>query len=110
MPASSSDADKLIRSPLRGRMRQANERRRRRLEEALAPPTNATRAPVEAPAPTVGAALDASSGPASATAAPAPRLESELGEATYTCSCGFVFNAAVLTSVSCPHCGDAQAW
>jgi hypothetical protein len=30
--------------------------------------------------------------------------------ALYTCQCGFVFEAAVSTSVGCPHCGDAQAW
>ena len=31
-------------------------------------------------------------------------------QAMYTCHCGFVFEAAVSTSVGCPHCGDAQAW
>lgn len=31
-------------------------------------------------------------------------------QALYTCSCGFVFHAAVSTSVGCPHCGDTQAW
>jgi hypothetical protein len=30
--------------------------------------------------------------------------------AMYTCHCGFVFKAAVSTSVDCPHCGDTQAW
>lgn len=30
--------------------------------------------------------------------------------ACYTCSCGLVFQAAVSTSVSCPHCGTDQAW
>ena len=30
--------------------------------------------------------------------------------ALYSCSCGFVFEAAVSTSVDCPHCGGAQAW
>jgi len=30
--------------------------------------------------------------------------------ALYTCSCGFVFEAEVSTSVGCPHCGVAQAW
>jgi hypothetical protein len=30
--------------------------------------------------------------------------------ALYTCSCGFVFTAAVSTSVGCPHCGSGQAW
>jgi hypothetical protein len=30
--------------------------------------------------------------------------------ALYSCSCGFVFEAPVSTSVDCPHCGGAQAW
>jgi len=30
--------------------------------------------------------------------------------ATYHCSCGFVFQADVSTSVACPHCGGGQAW
>jgi hypothetical protein len=30
--------------------------------------------------------------------------------ATYTCPCGYVFEAAVSTSVGCPHCGAGQAW
>jgi hypothetical protein len=30
--------------------------------------------------------------------------------ATYSCSCGFIFKAAVTTSVGCPHCGSSQAW
>jgi hypothetical protein len=30
--------------------------------------------------------------------------------ATYSCGCGFVFTAAVTTSVGCPHCGTDQAW
>ncbi len=30
--------------------------------------------------------------------------------ALYTCGCGYVFNAPVSTSVSCPHCGTDQAW
>ncbi len=33
-----------------------------------------------------------------------------LDYASYTCQCGYVFAAAVTTSVTCPHCGDAQAW
>jgi hypothetical protein len=31
-------------------------------------------------------------------------------EASYECSCGYVFEAAVSTSVTCPHCGAGQAW
>jgi hypothetical protein len=30
--------------------------------------------------------------------------------AVYTCSCGYVFEADVTTSVTCPHCGSGQAW
>jgi hypothetical protein len=30
--------------------------------------------------------------------------------ATYHCSCGYVFEAHVSTSVDCPHCGSSQAW
>jgi hypothetical protein len=30
--------------------------------------------------------------------------------AFYTCSCGYAFDAAVTTSVTCPHCGAGQAW
>jgi DNA-directed RNA polymerase subunit RPC12/RpoP len=29
---------------------------------------------------------------------------------TYACACGYVFEAAVSTSVACPHCGAGQAW
>jgi len=31
-------------------------------------------------------------------------------QAQYTCGCGFVFDAAVSTTVACPHCGCGQAW
>ena len=30
--------------------------------------------------------------------------------ACYECGCGYVFSASVSTSVSCPHCGQGQAW
>jgi rubrerythrin len=30
--------------------------------------------------------------------------------AMYTCSCGYVFEAKVSTSVACPNCGAGQAW
>lgn len=33
-----------------------------------------------------------------------------LDRAHYTCACGYAFDAPVSTSVSCPHCGSAQAW
>jgi hypothetical protein len=30
--------------------------------------------------------------------------------ACYACQCGYVFAAAVSTTVECPHCGASQAW
>ncbi len=30
--------------------------------------------------------------------------------ASYSCQCGYMFCAAVSTTVSCPHCGSLQAW
>ncbi len=62
-----------------------------------------------------------------APAAPAPAAEPHHGDdladerrmresggpddrAMYTCSCGYVFEADVSTSVTCPHCGTGQAW
>jgi hypothetical protein len=33
-----------------------------------------------------------------------------IDRASYACGCGLVFEAPVSTTVSCPHCGDAQAW
>jgi hypothetical protein len=30
--------------------------------------------------------------------------------AYYRCGCGFQFDAAVSTSVHCPHCGSDQSW
>jgi hypothetical protein len=52
-------------------------------------------------------------------AAPAPDLSHERrlresggprDRATYSCVCGYVFEADVTTSVTCPHCGSGQAW
>ena len=44
----------------------------------------------------------------------APSRERDAGgpedTARYHCHCGYVFDAAVSASVSCPHCGSAQAW
>jgi hypothetical protein len=33
-----------------------------------------------------------------------------IDNASYSCSCGFVFAASVSTTVRCPHCGADQAW
>jgi hypothetical protein len=30
--------------------------------------------------------------------------------ASYACCCGYLFDASVSTTVSCPHCGADQAW
>jgi hypothetical protein len=30
--------------------------------------------------------------------------------ATYSCSCGYVFEAPVTTTVGCPHCRTQLAW
>jgi hypothetical protein len=30
--------------------------------------------------------------------------------ASYMCACGYLFSAAVSTTVACPHCGADQAW
>jgi hypothetical protein len=52
-------------------------------------------------------------GPAPAADAQARRVRAAggpLDRASYTCECGYVFLAAVTTTVQCPHCGDAQAW
>jgi hypothetical protein len=39
------------------------------------------------------------------------RLEPAIeDQAMYSCGCGFIFQAAVSTSVGCPHCGGSQAW
>ena len=48
---------------------------------------------------------------AGATARTPRRLEPATeDQAMYSCECGFVFQAAVSTSVGCPHCGGSQAW
>jgi hypothetical protein len=33
-----------------------------------------------------------------------------MDNAAYHCGCGLVFEAAVSTTVQCPHCGAGQAW
>jgi hypothetical protein len=57
--------------------------------------------------------------PAPVEPPPAPELSAEArlrasggpdDQAAYQCSCGYVFEADVSTSVSCPHCGTGQAW
>jgi hypothetical protein len=31
-------------------------------------------------------------------------------QASYSCECGYLFRAAVSTTVICPHCGTDQSW
>jgi hypothetical protein len=38
------------------------------------------------------------------------RAGGPLDEACYTCECGYVFRAAVSTTVACPHCAAQQPW
>jgi hypothetical protein len=40
----------------------------------------------------------------------ARRAGGPLDNAVYTCGCGYLFSAAVSTTVVCPHCGCNQAW
>lgn len=40
----------------------------------------------------------------------AKRSGGPVDQASYSCACGMVFDAAVSTSVACPHCGTGQAW
>jgi len=40
----------------------------------------------------------------------ARRAGGPLDTAVYTCGCGYLFSAAVSTTVTCPHCGTGQAW
>jgi hypothetical protein len=39
-----------------------------------------------------------------------PDADPSQDTAVYNCHCGMVFEAAVCTSVDCPHCGVSQAW
>lgn len=65
-------------------------------------------------------AAEGAAPPAPAAASPAPaghrdtararRSGGPIDQAQYTCGCGLVFDAAVSTSVACPHCGATQAW
>lgn len=65
-----------------------------------------TAAPPEVPAP-------APATPRPEHRAPEDRVRQAGGpedRASYTCGCGYVFEADVSTSVACPHCGASQAW
>jgi hypothetical protein len=45
-----------------------------------------------------------------AARAVAPAPEPPEDAARYVCGCGTAFVAAVTAGVTCPECGDAQAW
>ena len=49
-------------------------------------------------------------GPASLRARAQPARERHRGRRAVLLRRGFVFKAAVTTSVGCPHCGTDQAW
>jgi hypothetical protein len=38
------------------------------------------------------------------------RAGGPIDEASYTCECGYVFQAPVSTTVACPHCAAQQPW
>jgi hypothetical protein len=38
------------------------------------------------------------------------RAGGPVDRASYTCGCGYMFLAAVSTTVACPHCKAPQAW
>ncbi|HUB36518.1 MAG TPA: hypothetical protein VL972_06810 [Solirubrobacteraceae bacterium] len=61
--------------------------------------------PAPFPAPSPAPALHADPAVERARAAGGP-----IDNACYACSCGFVFAAAVSTTVACPHCGADQGW
>jgi cytochrome c5 len=89
VPSRASHSGKLLRTPFRSRVIPSGARANPAAERSEVTVTRITqREHPQAPA----------------------ALESELGEATYNCTCGYVFEAPVLTSVDCPHCGDSQAW
>jgi hypothetical protein len=108
------------------RPREESGRRRRNLRQLH--PFNAvnvrTRPNRSSSGPRLGRRARRASGPAGeATSAPAPAPHQALppqareraaggpeDRASYRCSCGFLFEASVSTSVDCPHCGDTQAW
>jgi len=59
-------------------------------------------------------ASEASQAPAPQACDPAVQRVREAGgpvdRASYVCQCGYLFSAAVSTTVACPHCGTDQAW
>ena len=91
------------RSERRSRPRRA-ERLRRRTDSARQEAPLSRRPAAELPA---RAAQPSSCDPA---VEKVRRAGGPLDVAVYTCTCGYLFSAAVSTTVSCPHCGAGQAW
>jgi rubrerythrin len=89
--------------------RTKDKRETRRRGNVLRRAGRAQRAPesgtASAPAPTPAPAEDDLADERRLRASGGPK-----DRATYTCSCGYVFEADVSTSVTCPHCGGGQAW
>jgi hypothetical protein len=97
-----------------GRMKRRRDGRLGRLTGRVdAAPGDSAR-PTSEPAATSHAEPTASQHAETADSAAIARRRREAGRsqdlASYTCQCGFVFEALVSTSVDCPNCGDPQAW
>ncbi len=82
-----------------------------------APPGGATAAPGGAPVESLQPARPAEpqaavsvSGACDPAVERARRAGGPIDQAVYTCGCGYLFSAAVSTTVVCPHCGADQAW
>ena len=83
--------------------RRAHDRRESRHASGAAAP-RASAAPAADPAPrTVPAGCDP-------LAERVRQAGGPIDTALYTCCCGYLFSAAVSTTVACPHCGTDQAW
>lgn len=103
-----------LRHPAAERRREQGARKRRGLRARARRWGSAKASSGETPP----ARLDAAAAPGEIVAARAGDLEVErvraaggpLDTAVYTCSCGYHFDAAVSTTVPCPHCGAEQAW
>jgi len=90
-------------NPLRERPRDRSARRsHRRAERRHAAEPAPRQAERPSPAPALGGC--------DPDVERARRAGGPIDEAVYTCGCGYLFSAAVSTTVSCPHCGTDQAW
>jgi rubrerythrin len=88
-------------------------RRQRRTHRASS--DEAVREPTASPGEIVVATGNAASAPAPRSPCdPAVQRVRDAGgpvdQASYVCECGYLFSAAVSTTVTCPHCGADQSW